>query len=265
MAVSRRGVQLGDPGTGWHVILTDHPACEMLVCVTGMNEHADEGFRRSVLVVEDEPLLRSLLGGALVARGFRVATAGSPSQAREAFLGLDPDAVVMDIDLGPGPDGFELAESLLERETGLAVVFLTNLPDPRFAGRRSDQLPPGIAFLNKRAVSDVDLLVRTLDATLRGQVDASMRHDRDPRRPFAGLTEGQADVLRLVALGKTNAQIAQIRGTTDSAVERAVARVFDALGLEQGPNANHRVAAARRFFRWAGAPLPLADEAEPRE
>ena len=48
-------------------------------------------------------------------------------------------------------------------------------------------------------------------------------------------------------------------------MEAAVARVFEALGIEEGPDANYRVAAARRFFRWAGSPLPLADELDASE
>lgn len=212
---------------------------------------------RSVLVVEDEPLLRELVASALRARGFDVVQAGTPSQARQAFLESDPDAVVMDVDLGPGPDGFELAEALLEHGTGAAVVFLTNLPDPRFAGRPADRLPPGVAYLNKRAIIDIEVLVRTLDAALRGQVEKSMRHDQDAGRPFAGLTAHQVEILRLVALGATNARIAELTGTRERAVAATISRVFEALGLDSGTDVNLRVSAARRFFRWVGSPVPL--------
>lgn len=225
-----------------------------------MGEQVDAGWpgvRRSVLVVEDEPLLRELIASALSARGYVVGTAGTPSEARRAFLELDPDGIVMDVDLGPGPDGFELAEALMELDTGVAVVFLTNLPDARFAGRPADRLPPGVAYLNKQAMMELDLLVRTLDATLRGRVDPSMRHDLDARRPFADLTSHQVETLRLVALGKTNAQIAERTGTKERAVAATIARVFGALGLDSGADGNLRVSAARRFFRWAGSPLPL--------
>lgn len=206
-------------------------------------------------------MLRDLLRSALERHGFEAAAAGSPAEAMQAFQMLDPDAVVMDIDLGPGPDGFELAEAMLEIETGAAIVFLTNIPDPRFAGR-SGNLPPGIAYLNKRAVTDVDFLVRTLEAALAGAVDTSMRHDCDPNRPFARLTAKQTEVLRLVALGKSNTQIAQLRGTTESAVQRTVARVLDALGIDAGADGNVRVSTARRYFDAAGRPLPVDEVPE---
>lgn len=213
--------------------------------------------RRSVLIVEDEPLLRELLGSALERREFEVVTAGSPSEARRAFRALDPDGIVMDVDLGPGPNGFDLAESLLAEETGAAVVFLTNLPDARFAGRAADDLPPGIAYLRKSAVHDIDLLARTLDATMRGAVDAQIRHDRDPARPLSGLTHRQIEVLRLLALGYTNARIAETRGTTEKAVEKTIARAMTVLGADAGADQNVRVALARQYAGLAGEPLPL--------
>lgn len=215
---------------------------------------------RSILVVEDEPLLRELIVTALEARGLEVVAAGSPSDAVRAFRAVDPDGIVMDIDLGPGPNGFDLAERFTRQATGVAIVFLTNLPDPRFAGREADDVPPGIAYLRKGAVHEIDVLVDTLDATMRGDDEGRTRHDRDPDRPLASLTRRQIEVLRLVALGRTNAQIAEQRGTTVKSAERAVARAFAALGISGDLDGNPRTEAARRYIGATGNPLPVEDE-----
>ncbi|MGI9117878.1 MAG: response regulator [Gaiellales bacterium] len=222
-------------------------------------ESTDALSPRSVLVVEDEPLLRELIVTALETRGLEVVAAGSPSDAVRAFRAVDPDGVVMDIDLGPGPNGFDLAEQFVRRATGVAIVFLTNLPDPRFAGREADELPAGIAYLRKGAVHEIDVLIDTLDATMRGDIGDGMRHDRDPERPLASLTRRQVEVLRLVALGRTNAQIAAQRGTTVKSAERAVARAFAALGVDATLDGNLRVEAARRFIGATGNPLPVGE------
>lgn len=214
--------------------------------------------RRSLLVVEDDRLLRELIVTALQARGFEVLAASTAVDAARMFRAADPDGVVMDIELGPGPNGFDLAEAFLTAETGVAIVFLTNLPDPRFAGRTAADLPPGIAYIRKGAVRDVDVLVRAVDGAMRGAVDRSMRHDRDPARPLASLTRTQVHVLRLVALGRTNQQIADAQGITVRAVERTLARAFTALGVECGLPANRRVEAARRFIDMTGTPVDLA-------
>ncbi|CAB4861160.1 unannotated protein [freshwater metagenome] len=218
---------------------------------------------RSVLVVEDEPLLRELIGAALEAHGFEVVTAGSASDAVRAFRAVDPDGVVMDVDLGLGPNGFDVAERFVQAGTGVAIVFLTNLPDPRFAGRGPDDVPAGIAYLRKGAVHDVGALVATLDAAMRGDVATEMRHDRDASRPLADLTRHQVEALRLVALGRTNAQIAQVRGTTEKAVERVVARAFAAAGVSAQAASNTRVDAARRFIHLSGHPMVNADDLGP--
>ena len=224
------------------------------------SQKTEAAFPRSVLVVEDESLLRELMSTALEARGFEVVAAGSPTDAVRAFQALDPDGVVMDVDLGPGPNGFDLAERFVEAGTGVAIVVLTNLPDPRFSGRTPDDLPTGIAYLRKGAVHDVEGLVETLDATMRGDVGGGMRHDRHDDRPLASLTRHQLEALRLVALGQTNAQIAESRGTSVKAVERVVARAFAAAGVEAEPEGNVRVKAARRFIRLSGQPVSPAEE-----
>ena len=225
-----------------------------------IGEKTEAAYPRSVLVVEDEPLLRELIGSALETRGFEVVAAGSASDAVRAFRALDPDGIVMDIDLGPGPNGFDLAERFAEAGTGVAIVFLTNLPDPRFVGRASDAVPAGIAYLRKGAVHEIDVLVETLDAAMRGLVVGEMRHDRRDDRPYASLTRHQLEALRLVALGRTNAQIAELRGTTVKAAERVVARALAAAGEDAAPAGNSRVDAARRFIRLSGQPVSLADE-----
>jgi len=84
-------------------------------------------------VVENESLLRDLIARSLEAVGFNVTTAANASDAKRACKAVDPDACIVDIELGPGPDGFDFAEYLSREAPDVGVVFLTNLPDPRFA------------------------------------------------------------------------------------------------------------------------------------
>lgn len=202
---------------------------------------------RSILVVEDEPLLRELVATALESRGFLVQTAATAADARRTFQRMDPDGVIIDVNLGPGPNGFDLAEALVRLRPEVALVFLTNLPDPRFADRDVDGVPKGVWYLRKSAVTDIDSMVMALDAALRGAAD-SVRHDRDQHRPLGKLTRKQLEVLRLVAEGKSNAQIAQARGTTIKAVEDTIHRICMALGVDSAEQANTRVAITRQFL-----------------
>ncbi len=208
---------------------------------------------RSLLVVEDNALLRELLASALEARDFVVHTAASVADAKRCVLRDDPDGVILDIELGPGPTGFDFADLLREISPHAAIVFLTNLTDPRFAARTSDGLSPGVAYLRKTALSDVDELVAALDAAMRGGVLKGYRHDRDPSRPLASLTRKQIEVMNLAADGKSNAQIAEDRGISVKTVEDLLSRAASALGVDAAQDGNIRVAAVRTFLEGRGA------------
>ncbi|MEN9710186.1 MAG: hypothetical protein RL441_178 [Actinomycetota bacterium] len=208
-----------------------------------------------MVVVEDDPLTRGLLAEMLENHAFEVATASTANDARRAVRLSDADGLVLDVDLGIGPTGFDIADALLATYPHLAVLFLTNLPDSRFAGRDPNSLPAGIGYLRKENLADASMLVTTLDAVLRGKVSEDMRHDRDPDRPMAGLSRTQIDVLRMVALGLSNQDIADARGTTVRAVRNVITRALEAIGTTDADEGHGRVVAARNFMLAAGIPL----------
>ena len=76
-----------------------------------------------VLLVEDDSFTRSTLAAALERHGIVIAHAlGS---AREALaLAALPDVAVLDLDLGPGPTGIDLAVALRERAPAIGLVLL---------------------------------------------------------------------------------------------------------------------------------------------
>jgi DNA-binding NarL/FixJ family response regulator len=212
------------------------------------------GRGRTVLVVEDDRLTLGLLAETLTQAGFIVGAAVSAADARRMWAQMDADAVVLDVDLGPGVNGFDLADAFLAQVPHLAVLFLSNLPDARFAGRNPASLPVGAGYVRKDQLADSKALLTALDAVLRGSVQGTPRHDRDPERPLADLSRIQIDVLRMVALGMSNQQIAHERGTTTKAVHNVIIRAMALIGAEETDEGNARVLAAREFIRVAGFP-----------
>lgn len=212
--------------------------------------------QRRVVVVEDDPMTRGLIGDLLTQGGFAVTPAASASEAQTACLADDPDGVVLDIELGPGPNGFDVADVLLRRWPHLAVLFLTHLPDSRFAGRDPETLPSGVAYLRKEQLVQPGLLVRTVDEVLRG--DSVVRDDRDPHRPMAGVSRTQVEVLRMVAMGMSNQQIADERGTSARAVHDVITRALAAIGEDNANEGSARVRAARSYMMTAGIPMGSA-------
>lgn len=202
---------------------------------------------RSILVVEDDTLLRELLASSLEQRGFTVDSAANAADAKRAFRRADHDGCLIDVELGPGPNGFDLADLLRRERPHLAVVFLTNLPDARFVDRKDGALPKDVAYLRKTQVSDIDVLVDVLDSALRGSAELT-RHDRDPERPLVELTPKQFAVVRLVAQGFTNQEIADERGLTVKAIEDTLRRAFRVMGIDPEMTGNPRVAAVRQYL-----------------
>ena len=203
---------------------------------------------RHVVVVENEPLMRDLIGKTLEASGFRVTTAANAADAKRVHKAVDPDAVVIDIELGPGPDGFDLAAALVAESPELSVVFLTNLPDPRLAGKSSKNVPKNAAYLRKSNLVDTSELVAALNAVLKSEGSAGFRHDLDSQRPLAKLSGKQLEVLRLISDGLSNQQIADARQTSVRAVEGMVSRIFEALNINVQDEGNSRVDAVKKYF-----------------
>ncbi len=202
---------------------------------------------RSVVVVEDDHFMRSLIADTLEGAGFQVQTAANASDAKRAIRILDPDAVVIDINLGQGPDGFDLAQSIRKTSSEIAVVFLTAQPDPRFSGKSPNVVVKNAVYLNKNLLTSTNTLLDALEAALVERDTDKYRHDQLADRPLGQLSNTQVQVLRLIAEGLTNQQIADARKRSIAATESVITRTLEALGIAKDAELNVRVAAAVKF------------------
>jgi DNA-binding NarL/FixJ family response regulator len=211
-------------------------------------------IQRRVMVVEDEPLLRKLLVDLLTSAGFNTLAAASAAEARKVAKGHDPDLALLDIDLGDGPNGIDLAKILTESNPGVAIVFLTHLADPRLLGVTKAQMPKNYAYLLKSRVNEPDALVAVIEKVLRDEVTPQLQENLTPDHPFTTLSKSQLEVLRLLASGLTATQIAERRGTTARAVRNIINRACHAAGLDSDDDSNSRLMAIREYIRFAGIP-----------
>jgi DNA-binding NarL/FixJ family response regulator len=209
------------------------------------------GAGRRLLVVEDEPLMASLLADALTVHGFRVEVAADVLAARAAVKEFDPDAALIDISLGDGPSGLDLAHVLSKQRPDIALLILTKHADPRAAG--VGDVPEGCGFLRKDKVRDTEYLLAKLESVLSDKAH-EVRDDRDQANPLAVLTPKQLEVLRLMSMGYTNDFIAQYTESSLSSVERWIMNIFRALGIDTRGSLNPRVEAVRIFVSCSSLP-----------
>lgn len=207
---------------------------------------------RNLLLVEDEPLVASLLGEFLEGAGFEVALAHNAIEATKLASKIDPDIAVLDINLGQGASGVELAYILDQKYPGIALMLLTKHPDLRTAGFNENDVPAGCGFIRKDLISDSDSVINAIEGVVANK--NKVRQDVDPGRPLSKLTSGQVDVLRLVSQGYTNAVIAKQRNTSIRAVELMLNAVYTNLGIDVDGDLNPRVEAVRQFITAAGTP-----------
>ncbi len=211
-----------------------------------------EELPRRILVVEDEGLIRTMLRDMLVAAGFKVIAVADAVTAVHDFQRFDPDAILCDIDLGQGASGLDLIVSLTKEAPYLGVVILSNYEiTADYRSRWFDRA----FYLRKSEVNDVAAVLHALESVLSDSEQQNPAADPNPTPPgLESLTPTQVQVLRMVAAGLSNTEIAERRGSTVSAVEHILNRIFAALGLENNPAVNVRVTAARMFIEWAGRP-----------
>lgn len=210
-------------------------------------------MKRRALVVDDEKMVAALVRDVLTVAGFEVALAHTAGAASEAFETFDPDVAILDISLGPGPSGLDVAHMASESYPGVALLLLTRYPDMRTAQVRPEDLPANCGFLSKDNVTDSSALLNAIEALL---------HDHDlmgselggQANPLARLTPVQLGVLRMVAQGYTSTEIARRRQCSTSAVEKVLKGIYQRLDIATDGVIHPRVEAIRIFA--AAAVLP---------
>lgn len=160
-----------------------------------------------------------------------------------------PIAAVLDIHLGPGPTGIDVALALRKRQPDIGIVMLTSLDDPRLIGERR-ALPRGTVYLPKQQIqsaSDYGLAIERAVDVKQWQESAG------PQSQFRALTANQVEILRLIAAGYTNSEIALARGLREKSVESAVTRLAKALGLTGQAGRALRLDLANLYYHGTGA------------
>jgi DNA-binding NarL/FixJ family response regulator len=196
-----------------------------------------------VLIADDQVLVRDGFGMILDAQEDIevVGTAGDGHEAVARARSLRPDVILMDIRM-PGLDGIEATRRLsADGDGGPRVLMLTTFDQNAYVYEAMKAGASGFLLKDVRREELVGA-VRTVaagDAMLAPALTRRLIEDF-VRRPLAGaaapdalagLTERELEVVRLVARGRSNAEIAAELVVSEATVKTHVARVLSKLGL----------------------------------
>ncbi|MFF8789511.1 response regulator [Streptomyces sp. NPDC015125] len=204
-----------------------------------------------VVVADDQTVVREgivmllgLLPGIEV-----VGSAADGADAIRLVAELHPDVVLMDLRM-PRCDGVEATRRIRAEHPGTQVVVLTTYAD-------DDSLFPALqagarGYLTKDA--DGDEIVRAIDGVLSGEAGLSLKIQRrllervaepvrplpqPPQAPPDGLTAREVEVLRLVAEGQSNPEIARTLHVSTATVKTHINNLFAKAGLRDRAQAIH--------------------------
>jgi len=189
-----------------------------------------------VILADDQPLVRAGLRMLIEQTpGIDVAgEAGTGAKAVRLARDTGADVVVMDICM-PGMDGIEATQLITAGDTRARVLVLTTFDDDDYV---YGALRAGASgFLVKdMALEDILTAIRVVAAgdaiiapgvtrRLIGQFTRPARSGREPRE-LTGITDREREVLRLVGLGMSNAEIAAALYITVGTAKTHVARLL---------------------------------------
>ena len=165
----------------------------------------------TVVLADDHPVVRSGLRMLLDAQEDLevVAEAGDVDAARRSVLGYKPTVLVLDLNM-PGGSSLEAIPAMSETSPDTSVVVLTMQEDPAFA-REALRAGARGYVLKQSAGTELVQAIRAAASGgtwLNPELGARLAAEPAPTGPPGDLTERELDVLRLIALGYTNNEIA---------------------------------------------------------
>jgi len=220
------------------------------------------------VIAEDSVLLRAGLTRLLGDAGIEVVAAVGDAEALLRVVDeLRPDVAIVDVRMPPSftDEGLRAALVLRRQRPGVAVLVLSQYVEERYAGELLSQetvksAPPGlrppggVGYLLKDRVADVEEFLDALRRVVAGgtaldpEVVAQLLVRRRPD-PLDRLTPREAEVLRLMAEGRSNAGIAAALVVTGSAVEKHVNNIMSKLDLPAADTDHRRVLAVLHLLR----------------
>ena len=200
-----------------------------------------------VMLVEDEEFTRNMVSEMLTTSGVTVASVDSVAKAISTIDSYDPHVVLTDLDLGSGPDGADLLQKVFKERPWTGMVIMTAHASPELAINDASRIPDPTVYIVKSEIKTISNLLLAIEESIEktGKFEKSFVASSEK----ITITASQAEILRMLADGLSNASIAKERDITLRAAEALIQRTFIALGVNGDSNINPRVVAVRMWHQ----------------
>lgn len=192
-----------------------------------------------VLIVDDHPIVRQGVRGVLASHP-DIQVVGEADSASTLFSIVDslkPDVILLDIRM-PGQNGIEVTQRLKQDHPTLKVIILTTYDDDEYlfgalrAGAEGYLLKSASQEVLADSIRQVGRGERLLSANLVGKVMREFKDlAKDKARSDSGLTDQELEVLRMIAAGATNKEIAEKLFWSEVTVKRKVQDILEKMGV----------------------------------
>lgn len=208
----------------------------------------------NVLVCDNESLFREILVATLDKEEILniIGSASSGTEAIEISRETKPDVVLMDIELGEGPNGITTANEIKDMFPDVGVVVLSAHRDKEFLASFMDDRTTGWSFLLKQSITDVASLVRAIESANAGQVtmDPEVMNNLFPRKRsiLERLTHSQMEALMFMASGYADSAIAEELSIDEDLVEPMLNSIYADLHIGESDSVDPRVQATLLYI-----------------
>ncbi|WP_260171485.1 response regulator transcription factor [Sphingomonas sp. BK481] len=198
-----------------------------------------------VLIVDDHPIVREGIA-ALIERQADMVTVGEASSGEEAiacYAAFLPDVTLMDVQM-PGTGGIAAVEAIRSGSADAAILMLTTYPGDAQAVRAIQAGAAGYLLKNSIRKELLDA-IRSVHAGRRA-VSPDIAHALAVHALDERLSEREVAILRLIADGHANKQIAWRLGVSTDTIKANLKQLFAKLGVDDRTHAV--TVAVRRGF-----------------
>jgi DNA-binding NarL/FixJ family response regulator len=207
----------------------------------------------SVNLVENNELLLLLVSNLIKTYPVDLLNSSSTYEAAlKAFNQKNSDVVILDLDLGEGPSGYNLALMMRQLKSNLGIVFYSSFNDERFIINGNNQRLTNYVFLRKSEIINNNAIYNAILQSIEILEEENKFRKKEVTAFYKNFNDREIELMAHVAAGFSNKKIASIFKIEIKSCENAISRLAKKLNLPQEDLSNQRIMITRKYLQLCG-------------